>query len=73
MTAPRKNNPEANLRAQEAYRKRKRDAGLEEVRALFAPPHLHPLIKSYAAALMRESYASALMADETKPTQGETQ
>ena len=64
MTAPRKNNPEANLRAQEAYRKRKRDAGLEEVRALFAPPRLHPIIKAFADALMQE---------ETQTTKGEHQ
>jgi hypothetical protein len=45
-----------NKQRQAAFRKKKREDGLQEVRGIFAPPELHEAIKEAAKQMKQEDY-----------------
>lgn len=47
------NKPLSNAELQRAFRARQRDAGLTEIRGIYAPPALHGRIKQAVARLLR--------------------
>lgn len=46
--------PKTTLERQKAFRQRQQEAGLKEIRNLWAAPEHHPPIKAYAAKLAKQ-------------------
>jgi|GEM_PF-4591053 len=45
----------SNKEKQEAYRQRRAEQGLQEVRGIFLPPELHAELKALAAKLLKKA------------------